>query len=124
MAEGVNPYVYIFPAVALVAVALYYAFGAADRLGLPSHDAAARVTTKNLAAGSTTYHTNIVAGRAWTQSVKNPDAYIVGLDIEGLATVGVVTKQMYDTLNSGDRVRVKYSRTRFSNQVLVTDVSR
>jgi hypothetical protein len=27
-------------------------------------------------------------------------------------------------LSAGDRVRVKYQRTRFSNQVLVTDVSR
>lgn len=124
MADGVNPLAYILPAVALGVVVLWYAYGAADRLALPSTEADARVTNKNFTPGSTTYNTNIVAGRAWTQSVKNPDAYVVSLDIDGIATVGVVTQQMYQALNPGDRVRVKYSRTRFSNQLLVTDVSR
>ena len=115
---------YIFPVVAVAALVLYYAYGAADRLGLPSQDAEARVTTKNVAVGATTYHTNIVAGRAWTQSSVTPDSYVIGLDIDGLRTVGLVTQPMYDALNPGDRVRVTYSRTRFSNRLFVTDVTR
>jgi hypothetical protein len=125
MPEGVNPLAYILPALAFGAALLYYAYGAVDRIGLETQDAQARVTTKTYTPGSTTYNTNVVAGRAWTQSSKNPDWYAVSLEIEGgIATVGLVTKEMYESLSAGDRVRVKYQRTRFSNQVLVTDVSR
>jgi hypothetical protein len=122
---GVSPWAYIFPALAFSAALLYYAYGAVDRLGLETHDAQARVTTKNYTPGSTTYHTNIVANRAWTQSNKYPDSYAVGLDVDGgIVAVGLVTKDLYESLSPGERVRVKYQRTRFSNQVLVTDVRR
>jgi hypothetical protein len=124
MADNVNPLAYIFPALAFVAVILYYAYGAIDRVGLSSEETHARVTSKNFAAGTTTYHTNVVAGRAWTQSDKRPDSYVVGLDINGRPTVGLVTKQTYDSLSIGDDVRVTYSRTRVSDRVLVTDVRR
>jgi hypothetical protein len=124
MGEGTSPYAYIFPALALGAAILYYAYGALDRMGLDTQETFAQVTERNFAQGSTTYHTNIVAGRAWTQSSQNPDAYMVGLEVEGTPTGGFVTKQMYDTLATGDRVRVKYKRTRFSNKLVVTDVSR
>jgi hypothetical protein len=122
--ENTNWYAYIFPAVAFGAAILYYAYGALDRVGLDTQETFAHVTEKNFAQGSTTYHTNIVAGRAWTQSSENPDAYMVGLEVEGTPTGGFVTKQMYETLAPGERVRVKYKRTRFSNKLLVTDVSR
>lgn len=124
MGENNGSIPYIFPALAFAAVLLYYAYGAADRMGLDTQETVAQVTEKNFAQGSTTYHTNIVAGRAWTQSSQNPDAYMVGLEIEGTPTGGFVTKQMYDTLRAGEQVRVKYKRTRFSNKLLVTDVSR
>jgi hypothetical protein len=35
-----------------------------------------------------------------------------------------VTPEVYATLNAGDRVRVKFQRTRFSRKILVTDVRR
>lgn len=125
MADGVNPLAYIFPAIAFGAALLYYAYGAADRIGLATQQTEARVTTKTYTPGSTTYHTNIAAGRAWTQSDKNPDAYLVGLDLDGgVTTVGVVTKELYESLSPGERVRVSYARTRFSNKLLVTDVRR
>jgi len=125
MPEGVNPLAYILPALAFGAVLLYYAYGAVDRIGLETQHAQARLTTKNYTPGSTTYDTKVAGGRAWTQSTQNPDWYVVGLDIDGgISTVGVVTKAMYDSLNPGERVRVAYQRTRFSNKVLVTDVSR
>src|SRR6267378_3610883 len=111
MADGPSPIVYILPALAFAAALLYYAYGAIDRLGLETHQAEARVTTKNFAAGSTTYHTNIVAGRAWTQSQKYADSYIVGLDIDGVVTGGLVTPEVYATLNPGERVQVRFKRT-------------
>ncbi len=123
MGDG-PPLAYIFPALAFAAALLYYAYGAVDRVGLETHQTEARVTTKNFAAGSTTYHTTIAAGRAWTQSSKYADSYIVGLEIDGATTGGLVTPEVYAALNPGDRVQVKFQRTRFSKQILVTDVRR
>jgi hypothetical protein len=119
-----NPLVYAFPAIALVAVLAYYLYGAVDRLGLNSERAEARVIGKQLAAGSTTYNTNVVAGRAWTQSSKNPDAYVIGLEVNGEAAGGAVSPELYETLQPGDVVRVEFQRTRFSKQIVVTGVHR
>lgn len=119
-----NPLVYAFPAIALALVLLYYLYGAVDRFGLETQRTEARVTGKQLAAGSTTYNTNVVAGRAWTQSSKNPDFYVIGLDLNGEMAGGAVTPQVYESIQPGDVVRVEFQRTRFSKQILVTDVRR
>jgi hypothetical protein len=115
---------YAIPAVVLAAVVLYYLYGAIDRFGLATNQTEARVTGKQLAAGSTTYNTNVVAGRAWTQSSTNPDARIVEIEIDGVATGGVVTPQLYESLQPGERVHVAFQRTRFSKQIVVTDIRR
>ena len=122
--NGPNPLVYAFPAIALAAVLLYYLYGAVDRVGLDTERTEARVTGKQFAPGSTTYNTNVVAGRAWTQSSKNPDFYVIGLEVNGEAVGGAVTPQMYESLRPGDLVHVEFQRTRFSGQLLVTDVRR
>ena len=115
---------YIFPGAALAAVSLYYLYGAIDRVALKTYLTDTLITSKNFAEGSTTYNTNIVADRAWTQSSQNPDFYVVGLDIEGVKTGGLVTKEMYDSLAVGDRIHVKYQRTRLTKKLLITNVSR
>jgi hypothetical protein len=119
-----NPIVYVFPALALAAVLLYFLYGALDRFGLETYRSEARVTGKHFSRGPTTYNTNIVAGRAWTQSSQNPDAYIVSLEIDGKPTIGAVSPEMYESLQPGERVRVAFQQTRFSNRTLVTDVRR
>jgi hypothetical protein len=119
-----NAFVYIFPALALVAVLVYFLYGAADRLGLETREAQALVTGKQFTPGSTTYNTNVVAGRTWTEASKYPDAYVVALQLDGEATAGMVSPQMYESLSPGERVRVSYRRTRFSKRILVTDVRR
>jgi hypothetical protein len=124
MPSGPNPMTYALPAVALAAVLLYFLYGAADRFGLETEQTDARVTGKQFAAGSTTYNTKVVADRAWTQSSTNPDAHILLMDVNGVATGGVVTPQMYESVQPGELVHVTFTRTRFSKQVLVTDVRR
>ena len=121
---GPSRLVYIFPAIAFGAVALYYLYGAVDRLGLETQRAEARVTAKQVARGSTTYNTRIAGGRAWSQATENPDAFIVSLEIEGEASGGAVDSQMYESLSEGDRVQVQFQRTRISRQILVTNVHR
>ena len=124
MGEGTSPIAYILPAVAFAAALLYYVYGAVDRMGLATEDHEAVITEKNFAAGSTTYNTNIVAGRAHVQSSQNPDAYMVGLNIDGVKTGGFVTKEMYEELKPGDRVTVTMQRTRISKQLQVVNVRR
>ncbi len=122
--ESPNPFVYAFPAVVLVCVLMYFLYGAVDRMGLETHQAEARVTGKQFAAGSTTYRTTVVNGRTVTQSDRNPDAYIVALDLEGVPTGGVVSPDLYESLETGERVRVQFQRTRLTKRLLDTDVSR
>ena len=121
---GPSPLVYLFPALALLAVVAYFVYGAIDRLGLESHTAEARVTGKQFTPGSTTYTTEVIAGRTMTKANRNPDAYVVELDVGGEATGGMVSPDLYETLTPGERVHVKVRRTRLSKRMLVTDVHR
>ena len=123
--EGPNPLVvYAFPAVVLAVVLLYVLYGAIDRAGLPSVDGEARVTGKQHAAGSTTYTTEVVAGRSWTRAHQNPEAFIVTLELNGESTGGAVSRPLFEALQPGERVHVRFGRTRLSKRLLVTDVSR
>lgn len=122
--EGPNPFAYAFPAIALLAVLAYFVYGAIDRLGLDAYATEARVTGKQYTPGSTTYTSEIIDGRNVTRANQNPDAYVVSLDIAGETTGGMVSSQMYELLQPGERVQVKVRRTRLSKRMLVTDVTR
>lgn len=122
--QSPNPFAYIFPAVALVAVLLYFLYGAIDRLGLAAHGAEAQVTGKQFAAGSTTYTTEVIGGRTMTKANKNPEAYIVTLQVGTEETGSTVSKTLYESLQAGERVQVKVRRTRLSKRLLVSDVTR
>jgi hypothetical protein len=124
MPSSLNPWTYALPAVALAAVLLYFLYGAVDRFGLEIEQTEARVTGKQFAAGSTTYNTNVVAGRAHTQSSTNPDAHIVLVDIGGVATGGMVSPMLYESLQPGELVHVAFKRTRLSKRIVVTNVRR
>ncbi len=119
-----NPFAYIFPLILLVCVGGYYAYGALDRIGLELHSADAVVTGKQFTAGGTTYNTNVVAGRAWTQAYQQADFFAVTMNIGQEPTVGLVTKEAFDSYQAGDHVKVKWRRTRFSGRLEVVDVSR
>ena len=119
-----NPFIYIFSAIVIAAVLLYYGFGALDRMALEVRTSVATVTGKQYAEGGKTYITNIAGGRAWTQSQETPETYAVALNVGEEATVGLVSKQMFESLNAGDKVNVKIRRTRITNRLEVIEVSR
>jgi hypothetical protein len=120
--SGPSRLVYLFPALALAAVLVYYLYGAVDRLGLEAREGQATVTAKQVAAGSTTYNTQIAGGRAWTLATENQGAYIVTLDLGGELTGGAVEPELYASLREGQQVRVRFQRTRLSGRILVTQV--
>jgi len=117
-----NP-AYIMPAVILGAVLIYYLYGAIDKVGLETQSINAIVTAKTHTPGSTTYVNRIAAGRSWTQAQQQQDFYAVSLNIEGEATVALVTKEKFDRLQENDRVHVTVRRTRISGKLEVVDVN-
>ncbi len=122
--ESPNPFVYAFPAILLVCVMLYFLYGAVDRMGLETYETQARIMDKQFTPGSTTYHTNVVNDRNFTQAHRNPDAYMVTFDLNGVPSGGLVDPQLYETLQPGEQVRVQFRRTRLTGRVLVTHVDR
>ncbi len=122
--QGPSPFVYIFPALLLVAAVLYFGYGALDRAGLAAQTAATVVTGKQFAQGSTTYHTTVIGNQNLVQADRNPDAYILTFDVEGEHTGGAVTRELYEALQPGDSVQVRFRRTRLTNRIVVTHVSR
>jgi hypothetical protein len=119
-----NPFVFIFSGLILVAVIGYFAWGALDRLGLADEQASAVVTGKNYYPPGMTYRTNIVAGRAWTQSSPTSDAYVLLLNLGQEPTGAIVSRELYDAVRPGDGVQVRMRRTRLSRRLEVTDVVR
>jgi hypothetical protein len=119
-----NPFIYVFSVVAIVAVVAYFAYGALDRLGLAVRSADAVVTGKQYNPPGRSYFTNVVAGRAWSQSQETSETYVVTLRVAGEDTVGLVSKQMFDSLSAGDRVNVKVRRTRITRRLEAVEVSR
>jgi hypothetical protein len=124
MSPSSNPFVYVFPTILLIAVVGYFAYGTVDRVGLAPHAAQARVTSKEFTQGSTTYTTEVIGGRTMTRPTRNPDVYLVSLNLMGMSTGAAVSQQLYESLQAGDVVRVTYRHTRLSKRLLVTDVAR
>jgi hypothetical protein len=122
--QGPSPFVYLFPALLLVAAALYFGYGVLDRAALDTKTAAAVVTGKQVAKGSTTYHTVVIGSQQLVQGDQNPDAYILTFDIERQHTGGAVSRELYESLQPGDNVQVRFRRTRFSHRVVIANVSR
>lgn len=122
--QSPSPLVYVFPALLLLAAALYFGYAMLDRSALSTETAAAVVTGKQFMKGSTTYHSTLVGNQNVVQADQRPDAYYVTFEVDGEHTGGAVSRELYDALRAGDSVEVHYRRTRLSNRIVVTDVSR
>ncbi|HYR91351.1 MAG TPA: hypothetical protein VE422_45260 [Terriglobia bacterium] len=119
---SVNPLVYIFPAIVVTALLLYFVYGAIDRMGLETRTSLATVTGKQFNQAGTTYHTTVAGGRTWVQSDKTPESYVVMLNVGDERSVGLVSKELYQSLQANDTVQVKIRRTRITGRLEVVDV--
>lgn len=119
-----NPFAFIFSALVLLAVLVYFGWGALDRAGLAEEEISAIVTGKRYYPPGTTSRTNIVAGRAWTQTDATSDAYVLELKVGQEPTAAIVSRESYDALHPGDSVRVRMHRTRLTRRLEVVDVLR
>lgn len=119
-----NPFIYIFSAVAIVGVVSYYLYGIIDRTGLEVSTAVATVTGKQFNPSGRTYHATSAGGQTYVQSQETPETYVLRLNIGQERTVGLVSKELYDSLRANDSVQVKFRRTRFTARLEVVDVRR
>lgn len=123
-AFAASPIAYIIPALLLATVGLYYLYGALDQLGLDVQTVDAVVTGKQASPGGTTRWTDIAGGRAWAQSMPNPEVFALTLMVGGEPSVGLVSQTLFDAISPGERVRVRIKRTRLSGRLEVIEVLR
>jgi hypothetical protein len=119
-----NPFMYVFSGIALAAVFLYFGYAAIDRWGLETRSAVATITAKQNNPSGSSFYTNIVGGRAWTQSQETPETHALTLKVDDEITVGLVSKPMFDTLQLNDKVNVIVRRTRITRRLEVVEVAR
>lgn len=119
-----NPFAYIFSVLAIAAVALYFLYAAYDRWGLEVSSTFATVTGKQHTQSRKTYRTTIIDGRSMVQSDEIPEVYAVVLMVGNEATSGMVSKELYDSLQTEDNVQVKVRRTRMTRRLEVIEVKR
>ena|SRR5437016_2980894 len=119
-----NPFIYIFSVAAIGAVLLYYVYGAIDQAGLEVSPAVATVTDKQFTKSGRSYYTTIAGGRTWVQSKETPETYAVVLTVGNERTAGVVSKELYESLQPNDSVQVKIRRTRITGRLEVVEVTR
>ena len=118
-----NPFIFLFSIGAIAAASLYFAYGAADRVGLEVRSVDATVMGKQYNPGRQTYNTTIAGGRVWTQSYETSGSYVVTLRIDAEQTVGMVSKPLFDSLTPGDHVVAKVRRTRISRRLEAIEIS-
>jgi len=118
-----NPFAYIFPAVALGAMLVYFMCAAIDRMGLEVRTAVATVTGKQFTESGKSYYTTIAGGRTWVEPQETPETYVVTLNMGDEHTVGLVSREMFESLNASDTVRVKIRRTRITGRLEVVEVA-
>lgn len=129
LAEAITPYsanrfVFLFSIAAIGAVSLYFAYGAIDRMGLEVRSVDATVVDKQFGPGVKAYNTIIAGGRPWIQSRETSDVYLVVLQVRGEKTGGLVSQELYESLNAGDTVRAKVRRTRISRRLEAIEITK
>jgi hypothetical protein len=118
-----NRFMVIFGAVIVAGVALYFAFMVLDGVGLESHEGEARVTGKEYRESGTTYTTQVIGGTARSIPHTTGEMYILALEVDGKETQAPVTKELYSTVRTGDRLQVTYQQRRLTGALQVVDVS-
>ncbi len=117
-----NPIGFVIMVLLLVSVGGWYAWGAIDTAGLPSEQRSAVIIAKQLNPAHQTYRTNIVAGRAYTQSHTQGDTRVVTVKVGDEESVGYVDAWQFQQLKPGDTVQVRVHRTRLTRRLEVLEV--
>ena len=107
----------------VLAVVLYFGFRAVDAAGIPRQSGSATVTGKEYRPAAKTYRTDLVGGQTRAIPQVSPERYVLKLEFEGKDTECTVSRDLYQSLQQGDRVQVVYQKRRLTGALQVTCVS-
>jgi hypothetical protein len=110
--------------VVLLCVAGYYGFMAIDTIGLVAQRERAIVTKKSFQAAGTTYITQIINNRPVVLPQVKAEAYLLELRTDRETTDAVVTKELFDAVETSDQVFATFQRTRLTRRLQVLEVGR
>jgi hypothetical protein len=114
----------ILGAIVLVGVGLYYAFYAADSVGLDNLQGTAVVTAKEHRAAGQTYSTEKVGNTTRVIPRATPEMYLLKLRVEEKDTAYPVSRDIYDAILEGNQVNVTYQLRRLTGAVQIVDLKR
>src|ERR1700733_11871365 len=112
----------VFGGVILVAIAGYFGFQALDGIGLSMQPGIAVVIGKEYRPAKKTYRTDVIGNQTRVVPQVNPEMYILKLRIGEKETVGLVERDLFNTLSNGDRLSVTYQRRRVTGGLQVVGV--
>ena len=105
-------------------VAAWFGFHVADGAGLATHSGTAVVIGKEYKAARTTYHSEVVGRETRVFSERIPEMYLVKLRIGGKEATYAAKRDLFNSVNKGDQVAVKYGQRRFTGGLEVIRVER
>jgi hypothetical protein len=108
----------------LVGVIAYLIFYAANTMGLENQTGTATVVGKEYRPAGVTYRVDQIGGKPRTVPQANPEKYLLKLSIGGKTLEHAVSRELYESLNSGDQVEITYRRKRITGAMQVIGVKR
>lgn len=95
-----------------------------NTLGLETLQGTGVVLEKRVIPQHQSYQTQKVGNTNLVRTVTVPEQYQIDLRIDEMETTTNLEKSVYDQLEVGDNVRVRYQKPRLQRSPLVTEVSR
>ncbi len=115
-------FMYLFGAIILFCVAIYFLLLAIDSLGLEEKKTQVKVISKGYKQAGKTYITQIVANRPIVLPQVKPEMYILGVEIQGREIECVVDKSLFDRIEVGEEIQVLYQKRRILGKIQVIQV--
>ena len=115
---------YAIGGVILVGALLWMGFMAADGLGLGESRDSAVVVGKSYRAAGKTYVTERIGNQNLVVPHATPEAYLLDLTLRGDSAQAAVERTLFEALQAGDTVSVRYQRRRLTGRTQVVGVDR
>ena len=108
----------------LLGVCGYFLFFAADGYGLSPVITTVIVRAKEYRPTRTGYVTDIIAGKAKPVPRVYPEEYVLKFELLGTSAEGTVSRDDYQTIETGDPVVVTYQKRRVTGSVQIMSVTK
>jgi hypothetical protein len=121
---GSAAFMYWVGILAILGIALYFAFMAADTMGVATQEATGTVIAKEFVPAGMTYTTQVVDGRSYVRAHETQDRYVVELTVDDRQAFAVVDPLVYHEIEAGDRLPLRFRETRLTGRLEVVELKR